>query len=675
MRRWMGLSLGLAIVLAIGMTWPLAAGLDSRLAGRAGDAEEFLWVYWWFHQALLRHISPFATDMLYAPDGTSLRFHTTNTLHALLSVPLQPLLGLVATFNLVALLSFITACLTMTALAYDVSRSRAGALIAGIAFAFAPTQVFHWQVGQLNVLAVEFLPLGILAIHRLLDPERPALRAVLLTAVTFAAASLCDWQFGVYLALYGLLAFAGALLRSRARRALVLRAGAAALLAGLALAAYIIPMVAELTGPDPYMLRSEADTIYHAADVLEFFLPNPASPFWGGWASAVRAGLHPAGIVSTVVSISYVTLVLALLGGIWRWKQARWWLGSGLLFAVLALGPRLKVAGTQTDVPLPYLALFQLKIVQVSRVPARYALVTLVCLAVLAALGVAALLERVRSRRIQPALVGLILLVLLVELWPAPGAVTPLAPAPRFYTDGTLADAGGILEQPDPSNRGMFYQTLHGRPVAWGELSRDNPTTPLLRALRAGPPASDTPEILDAAANWSCLAAAAGYTHLVRYPPAPPLPALRLVTHLQSDPYGTLYALENSGSRATCVWLDTGFVGDVYQMDDGTPYRWIGQSARLALVRRTPGQVRLQLMLYCFAGPRHIQIVWNDTVLAEQTNCGWPPQPLALKLDIPSGWLWLEVRSVEPATNPADVGYTDPKAPISAGLSRLSVEP
>ena len=678
-RRFVLIVLGCAAILTLWFTWPLVALLRSHVPGRSVDAEQFLWAFWWFREALItRHISPFSTTMLYYPDGVSLRYFTTNSFHALLSIPFQTLLGLVPTFNLIGLAVFVTACLGMAWLAWDVTGSRAGALLAGVAFAFGPTQIFHWRVGQYNMLSVEFLPLYILALRRLLRSPGWNWRGILATAVTLVCAALCEWQFVIYLGLYSLLAVGAALWNApREWRRTLPPAIVAGALALAVLLPYVVPMLRELGGDNPYMLRKEIDTIYHSADVAEFFLPNPVSPIWGAWAQRATDALSAPGIIATVVSTSYVMLALALLGALTNWRAARFWALVGALFWVLSLGPRLKWFGAQTDIPLPYLALFQLKIVQITRFPARYFMISEICLAVLAAFGVATLLRAGASgalARWRVALVALAGIALVIELWPAPRFAEALAPVPSFYADGTLAQAGAILEQPNPSNRGMYFQTFHQRPVLWGELSRDNPAGPLLSGLRDSPPPAQ-PDLIDPTRNWQCTLAQLNITHAVRYPSEKPLPQLPGARELRTDADATLYALADPGTNATCVWLDTGWQpSPARKLDDGTPYRWTGQSAQFALLRRTPGKVELSMNLHCFAGPRHVQLRQGGTVLAEQPACGFPPQPLTATLDLPAGWSWFELVSAEPASNPADFGYP-PGDPIAIGVSRLEMRP
>ena len=678
-RRFVLLVLGSATLLAIWFTWPLAALLGTHVAGRSVDAEQFLWSYWWFKRAIFsEHISPFTTSLLYYPEGVSLRYFTTNTLHALLSIPLQSLFGLVPAYNLIGLATFVAIALTTAWLAYDVSGSRAGALFAGVAFAFGPTQVFHWRVGQYNMLAVEFLPLYILCLRRLTISGAWNWRALLATATSLACAALCDWQFALFLGLFTLIAVAVVLAqRPRQWRLIIGQTFVACTIAVVVLLPLIVPMLAELSSDTPYMLRKETDTVFHSADVAMFLIPNPASPFWGSWSSQQLKRVTSPGIIPTIVSLSYVTLALAIVGAItWR-RQVRFWLIIGAVFWLLALGPRLKWFGTITNIPLPYLLLFQSKLVQISRFPARYEIFTQICLAVLAALGIATLLRRMPDMprwtwRARAALAGLAGVALVIELLPAPRYVEPLAQAPAFFTDGTLAQAGPLIEQPDPLNRGMYFQTLHARPVLWGELSRDNPVGPVVRMLRKDP-LNGNPEIFDRARNWACVAVAVGFTHMVRYDAAKHPDPLPGATPLRSDGGAVLYQLPASDDGATCIVLGNGWY-DARPFDDGTAYRWIDQRAQIGFYRQSAAHVTLHMLTHCFALVRHVQVRQGDRVLAEHPDCGATPQPISVALDLPAGWTWLEFASVEPPNNPADFGYDD-NFLISAGFSQLTIEP
>ena len=109
-------------VLAVLFTYPLAWHLGSYVVGLEVDAEEYLWSFWWMRKAVLElQANPYFTNWLYYPRGVSLYFFASNPLHAFLSIPLQQLFGLIAAYNLMALLAFAFSGYTMYLLARDIA--------------------------------------------------------------------------------------------------------------------------------------------------------------------------------------------------------------------------------------------------------------------------------------------------------------------------------------------------------------------------------------------------------------------------------------------------------------------------------------------------------------------------------------------------------------------------
>jgi hypothetical protein len=334
---------------------------------------------------------------------------------------------------------------------------------------------------------------------------------------------------------------------------------------------------------------------------------------------------------------------------------------------------------------MPYELLFQSKIIQISRAPARYIIPALLCLAILAAIGVQSLQERragatTRMRRLRHgSVVGLIVVALSFELLPAPALSTPPTPTPSFFVDGTLRDAGAILEVPNPSNQGMYYATLHGRPVLYGELSRDNPAPPMVDFLRHDYGRDDI--IADSTGNWYCVAWYYRVTHAVIYHhlEAPEDEIATTTRHerlgpaalVRDTPEAALYRLPTpaTGAPETCLVLGTGW-GTARPYGDGQPlYRWTGQQASIDILRATPGRVRLHFNVHSFARPRRLQVRMGEQIV-EQAQVGGSPQPVAVTLDVPAGRTRIELRSVEPALSPAQFGYTETE-PIAIGVSQF----
>jgi hypothetical protein len=703
------------VLLTLIFTYPFALHLGNGLVGLDVDVEQHLWSFWWMRKAIELGTNPYYTDWLYYPTGASLYFFAASRVHALLSIPLQALFGLIGAYNLLELLTFIGSAYAAYWLAHDITGDRISAFVAGIVFAFAPTQVFHFDVGQPNLRSVEFLPVYVLCLRRWLDGGR--VRWLLGAAIALALSSFADWQFPVYLELFtGALLLAILLQRRRewltALRDLAGRTLALQALYAITIAPVLVRMLGEINQPEPYMFRRREDTLVHSADLLAFFIPNPNHPLWRDWAHRTLEQLTTPGVLVTIVSFSYVALLLAALGAARDWRRARFWVLCGLAFLVLALGPELRVLGQATGIPLPYEALYQISMIRISRAPARYVIITLLCLSVLAAIGthiITAGLSRRQSdfsiredtrrytktfhifaylrvpsrilngcaRRRWPT--ALIVAALCFELLPAPIPVAPPADAPAFFTDGTLRDAGALLEAPDPSNRGMYFQILHGHPVVYGELSRDNPPGPMLEYIRKGLFAERTDEIFDQVKNWECVASTYRITHLVIYPSDRAgvqadrqRAAERLGPQalLRDTPQGTLYRLP-APSDSTCFLFGEGWRDP--SPDPGQPiYRWTKQTASLGLLRSAPGHIRLQFSSHSFAMPRHLQIRRDGQVLA-QVSVDVAPHPVAVDLDLPAGLTLIELHSVEPASSPENYGYND-DIPVSIGYAELSAQ-
>ena len=112
-------------------TWPLALEWTSAIPGDSFDGWQNYWNLWWLKLALVDRItSPLFTDILYAPTGVGLYFHTLNPLNGLYSLPVQLSAGLLAAYNSVVLVSWVLDGYGMFLLARWVLRARTPAATA-----------------------------------------------------------------------------------------------------------------------------------------------------------------------------------------------------------------------------------------------------------------------------------------------------------------------------------------------------------------------------------------------------------------------------------------------------------------------------------------------------------------------------------------------------------------
>ncbi len=151
-------------------------------------------------------------------------------------------------------------------------------------------------------------------------------------------------------------------------------------------------------------------------------------------------------------------------------KVGYWFVLAGLFF-FLSLGPHLQIWGHDTGVPMPYALLERLfPPLRLSGMPVRMMVMTGIGIAVAGACGFRILSERLRGwRRI---FIWAIVVLIVVESWPAPFLQT--APAVPAYVTAlkNLPDRGGVIDLVSDMFNSLYYQTIHEKPLAWGYVSR-----------------------------------------------------------------------------------------------------------------------------------------------------------------------------------------------------------
>ena len=484
-------------LLTLGMTYPLIRRFPSAIPGDGFDGWQNLWNLWWMRQALLvEHRSPYFTDLLYHPTGVSLLFHTLNPFNGLVALPLQLAAGLYVAYNSIVLFSFVIGGLGAFLLARYTLRAapapaRAWApFLAGAIYTFSPYHSAH-LLGHMQLIALEWIPFYALYLCRGLDravtgPLRP--RAVALPALFLVLVALCDWYYLFYCVIFS--ALVGVI--SLAQRRLTARAAALlaaiGILCGLALAPLLVPMIIEARRFD--FMRPPAEQAYIlSADLLAFVTPNEFHPLWGRAVAEAIGSRFTSTVSEHTVFAGFTPLLLAIWGARRKGTGRGLWTLAALTFGILALGPALHVAGRQLPIPLPYAPLQRLiPFLDISRSISRFDVMVMLALGMLAAWGLQALMCSARRPRWIAA--GALALTLF-EFLPAPYPMA-VPDTPPWYQ--SLAQEPGrfaVLNLPMNWDRPRYllYQTVHGKPLTAGYISRDDPRTlveraPVLQALR-----------------------------------------------------------------------------------------------------------------------------------------------------------------------------------------------
>ena len=438
------------------LTWPLVLHLNTHVPGRNVDEYAFLWNIWWFKYALLDlHQSPLTTDFTFYPLGVNLALYTLGIFNDLVALPFHAWLSIPTISNLIIIASFALSgygafLLCRYLLHDDTPPSLAGrgaggeghpptltgdvpagpgtstrsgqgmrvthspgalhialaAFVGGMVYAFASCRFVYASLGHYNVVSSEWIPFYTLFLLKTVrrTPCGRRWRDAILTGVFALLCLLCENTFGVFLALLTLAVLLFEWRRLCARK--LLQLATAGLVAFVGYLPLLVPILGEMAQAQAYNLKGWGGAEWLAADALGLFVPTALHPFWGGAAQAMDLQFKD----THTVFLGYALPLLALIGAI-VYRQLKLWITVAIASLLLALGPLLTVGGRQVfdldglevTVPLPFILLHYIPVVNANRTPNRFSLTLMLALGVLVAFAVAGLMSQVTGRRSQVA--------------------------------------------------------------------------------------------------------------------------------------------------------------------------------------------------------------------------------------------------------------------------------
>ena len=520
--------------LTVFMTWPIAANLASEVPG-GGDAWQNIWNLWWVKHALLTlHTNPYHTDLLYYPDGANLYLHTLALTAGLTAIPLQLLgLNLIASYNLILLSTYMLAGLGAYLLCRYLTGNSWASFVGGLVFAFAPYHSAH-LFGHMNLASMQWIPFYVLLLLKAIGwspgikgresmtaEKHIAPRSLLRSAISspqsaigagalLAVNAYTEWTYAIFLVLLTGVIVAWRVLLPSERRAVSAGVGWPAIGARLVVigvtflvltAPIFFPTLAEAR--QGYAQQPPEETLFYSADLVNGFLPSELHPMWGGAIAETVSQIPPYLPLKNTserdLFLGYTVLAVAAWG-VWHWRRDRrvlFWAFTAILIWLLSLGPVLQVLGKQVftsflvKIPLPYLLLYKLPLFSIMRTPARFTVLVMLALAVLVAYALARgrgavqgneVVEAAGARRWYrfaggnpfSAVAALVVPVLVLFEF---AAVYPMVPpgwnVPIYQKIAAEPGNFALLELPiRPFGDYMAYQTIHGKPIIGGYLSR-----------------------------------------------------------------------------------------------------------------------------------------------------------------------------------------------------------
>ncbi len=460
------------------LTWPLIREFSARFFTDDGDGFMNVWNLWWVNTAISQpsvHPSIWHTDMLHLPFGVTLLGQTLNPFNGLLAVPWLRFMSLAQAHNTIVLFSFVMSGVTAYWLAYYLTRSFWGSLLAGYVFTFSSYHFAHYY-GHLNLISMEWIPLFVLCWYVLIT--RPTVWMGIASALTLWLVLLCDYYYFLYCFLIGILVVLWRMVAQRDFRFLLDREYRSPL-------AIFVLMSLLLTGPIilplMYLLRTDPlldahNPVSFSLDLFALFVPGETWRFGrlteGYWSKL------PLGVSETSVHLGYA--VLALLAYLWVKRRdvkdtgiggINLWYFLAAFFFLLALGPALRINGRIVyESLMPYTLLETiLPFMKLSGVPVRMVVMVTLSASVLCAMAIALLMRTARGRLFAFLLVAL----LVIEYLPGALPATPMGVLNYVTALADLPDNGGVLDLAAPTKYlQLYYQAAHRKPMAFGYVAR-----------------------------------------------------------------------------------------------------------------------------------------------------------------------------------------------------------
>jgi len=277
-------------VIALAMTWPLAAGLTRDIPWDLGDSVLNMWILQWGADHWLRFLGGdvgalrgyFHANIFY-PEPLTLAYSEHLTAQVLQILPVYGLTGnIVLSYNLLFLSTFVLSGLGTFLLVRELTGSARAGFVAGLLFAFAPYRI--GQFSHLQVMSSQWMPFALYGFRRYFESRR---------AWPLAGAALAlvaqNWSCGYFL-LYFAPFVAAYVIYEIADRGLWrdARVWASLCAAAVAVLGATVPLLLPYLGlrEHGFEARPLGEVARYSADVYSYLTAHGAQSFWGRVAQA-----------------------------------------------------------------------------------------------------------------------------------------------------------------------------------------------------------------------------------------------------------------------------------------------------------------------------------------------------------------------------------------------------
>ena len=463
------------IILTIIMTFPVIVTFDENFAGRGGDTWAYIWNFWLTITSLEQEQDIFKTGHVFYPDEISV--FPLSPLNNFFAFILLQFFNYVVTWNIIWFSGFIFGGYGCFVLAYHFNSKIFPSLIAGIIFTFSSYHTAH-AIGHIDLSTLIWIPIFVLFLFKISKSTSKIYPILGGIALSFVA--LTSWYSFFMVAIFSIIFLIVWFFQTK-------QIPIKKFLFNY-LVMFLIGIIIIFPIIYPILLSSSAENSFdrpiseyydNSIDLANLLIPSD-------FHSSTQF-FQPATSIGNIEQVSYLgitVLSLSLITVIWyRNKIVYFWILIASIFALLSLGPELKILGYLTGISLPGGFFYEtIPGWNFFRAPGRFVMMVSLSTAILASYSISKIQEKFFSSNKKLIIFMIVILFLiLVELAPIPYPTTNLSvpiiydtikndPRDIVILETPIGGSGEITLLSDP--KFLFYQTYHEKPMYGGYYAR-----------------------------------------------------------------------------------------------------------------------------------------------------------------------------------------------------------
>ena len=483
------LTLLVFLVLTTILTFPVILDFTSEAAGQGcWDKCHMMWRMWWAGFSVENNLNFFHSQYIFQPNGVTIGGNLalfTTTIGAVL----QNMFGNTLTWNIIWISGFVFGGYSSFLLSNYFTRNYYASIIAGIIFTFSTFHIVHSQL-HIGLSMIVWLPLFILVLFKTLQEKSKIL--IVAGGMFLFLGAVTHLYFFVILIMFSIVFFSIYIFKQKkvSNKTFILNF---CLILGIGISTSLIILTPGFDSISEWEEISINQHIKYSTSLSSLVTPTVHHTsqiqtnygFWT-WMHESLVDNETERVTETIESYSYLgfpAILLSIISLKFRTRFTWFWVFIGTGFAILSLGPELKILNNLTGIWLPERFLFDfIPGWDELRSSGRFIIMTHLSLAILSAFAIDGILKSkfFSKKFLLVILIGIFSVILFdVSASPYPSYTEEI---PKIYEEiKNDKSEFVILEMPIGSEQTGsqnsiptigYYQTFHEKPIFGGHESR-----------------------------------------------------------------------------------------------------------------------------------------------------------------------------------------------------------